>query len=126
MNTYLIIGSQVVAVALLSYALGVFLEQRKKLVSNAVLTFISFGVLTDITATLFMMAGSSRGLITLHGLIGYSALLAMLIDCISLWRFRIKNGDETTVNKGLHLYSRYAFAWWVAAFITGGALAMMD
>ncbi|MDR3706499.1 MAG: hypothetical protein P4L28_11405 [Paludibacteraceae bacterium] len=126
MNTYLIIGSQVVAVALLSYALGVFLEQRKRVVSIPVLTFISFGVLADITATLFMVAGSSKGLITLHGLIGYSALLAMLIDCISLWQFRIKNGGTTPVKKGLHLYSRYAFVWWVAAFITGGALAMMN
>jgi hypothetical protein len=126
MNTYLIIGSQVVAVALLSYALGVFLEQRKRIVSIPVLTFISFGVLADITATLFMIAGSSKGPITLHGLIGYSALLAMLIDCISLWRFRIKNGGVVPVKKALHLYSRYAFVWWVAAFITGGALAIMD
>lgn len=126
MNTYLIIGSQVVAVALLSYALGVFLEQRKRVVSIPVLTFISFGVLADITATLFMIAGSSKGLITLHGFIGYSAFIVMLIDCISLWRFRIKNGGTTPVKKSLHLYSRYAFVWWVAAFITGGALAMLN
>lgn len=125
MNTNLIIGSQVVAVALLSYALGVFLEQRKRVVSIPVITFVTFGVLADITATIFMILGSAKGLITVHGLIGYSAFIVMFIDCICLWKFRIKNGGSTPVTKGLHLYSRYAFGWWVAAFITGGALAIM-
>jgi hypothetical protein len=125
MNIFLMIGTQVVLFALISYAIGVLTEQRKKVVSNKVLVFISLGVLLDITATAFMIAGSSKGLITVHGLIGYSALLCMLIDCILLWRFRKKQDVGTQVPKGLHLYSRYAFVWCVVAFITGGLLAML-
>jgi hypothetical protein len=125
MNIFLMIGTQVVVLALVSYAIGVIIEQRKKIVSNKVLVFISLGVFLDITATALMIAGSSNGLITLHGLIGYSALLCMLIDCVLLWRFKKKENAGTEVPKVLHLYSRYAFGWWVVAFITGGLLAML-
>jgi len=125
MNEFLKIGVNIVLLALVFYTLGVITEQRKKQVRKKVLVFISLGVLFDITATCFMIAGSSKGLITLHGLIGYSALLAMLIDCVLLWRLRLHSGLNVTVPKSLHLYSRFAFIWWVVAFITGGILAAM-
>jgi hypothetical protein len=125
MNLFLKIGSFIVLLALISYAIAVLTEQRKRVVSNKVLIFIIVGVCLDITATAFMICGSSKGLITLHGLIGYSALLAMLTDAVLLYRFRAKQGSEAIVPKTLHLYSRYAFLWWITAFFTGGLLAML-
>lgn len=125
MNELIKIGTQLVVLALVFYSIGIITEQRKRRVNNTVLTFISLGIIFDIVATAFMIVGSKNGPITLHGFIGYSALLGMSIDCIRFWKFRSKMGKNAEVNESLHLYSRYAYIWWVVAFITGGMLAMM-
>jgi hypothetical protein len=108
--------------ALASYSVAIITEQRKKILSKTVLTFLTLGVLLDITATTFMILGSSKGGFTVHGFIGYSSLLAMFIDAVLLWRLKAKTGINSSVPKKLHLYSRYAYIWWVLAFITGGLL----
>ena len=122
MNTFLLTGTIIVFFALTFYTLGIVKEQRSKSVSKYVLFFLSLGLTFDITATVFMIIGSSEGGISLHGVIGYSSLLGMLIDNLLLWRLRMKKGLNAEVPKGIHLYSRYAYAWWVIAFITGGLL----
>lgn len=125
MNTYLQIGTVVVVFALLSYAIGVLTEQRTSIISKKVIVFLTLGVCLDITATIFMIIGSDKGGFTLHGFIGYSSLLGMLLDAIFMWVRVIKNGLNNEVPKSLHLYSRYAFIWWVLAFITGGLLVLL-
>ncbi|NOX85505.1 MAG: hypothetical protein GXO86_06015 [Chlorobi bacterium] len=122
MNTLVLTGTIVVFFALTFYTIGIVKEQRSKTVSKYVLFFLSFGLSFDITATAFMIAGSSAHGISLHGLIGYSSLLGMLIDNLLLWRLRMNKGLNSTVPKRIHLYSRYAYTWWVIAFITGGLL----
>lgn len=123
MNLFLSIGTKIVVLALVAYSVAIFTEQRKRHVTNRVLLFLTAGVLLDITATAFMIAGSSNTPFTLHGILGYSSLLAMLIDASLLWRYRLAHGNDTPVARGLHLYSRLAYIWWVLAFITGGAIA---
>jgi len=125
MNTYLQIGTSVVVFALLSYAIGVITEQRTSIISKKVIAFLTLGVCLDITATIFMIVGSNKGGFTLHGFIGYSSLLGMLLDAILMWIRVIKNGLNIEVPKSLHLFSRYAFIWWVLAFITGGLLVLL-
>ena len=125
MNNFLICGTIIVIFALVFYSVGIYLLQRKQLISLKVLIFITFGVIFDITATAFMIAGSGKGFISLHGVIGYSALLAMLFDCIMLWKFFKKNGKNSLVPRFLFRYSHYAFFWWIVAFITGGLLASL-
>jgi hypothetical protein len=122
MSTLLRIGTTIVIFALAAYSVAIFTEQRKKIISKTVLIFITLGVILDITATVFMILGSSKGAFTLHGFIGYSSLLGMSIDAILIWRQKSKNGINSAVPKGLHIYSRYAYIWWVMAFITGGLL----
>ena len=122
MSTLLRIGTTIVIFALAAYSVAIFTEQRKKIISKTVLIFITLGVILDITATVFMILGSSKGAFTLHGFIGYSSLLGMSIDAILIWRQKSKNGINSVVPKGLHIYSRYAYIWWVMAFITGGLL----
>ncbi len=124
MNTYLQIGSSIVVLALISYSIGIITEQRSKHISKRVITFITLGVLLDITATIFMVIGSDKGGFTLHGFIGYSSLLGMLLDVIFMWKRVVKHGLNNEVPKLLHLYSRYAYIWWVLAFITGGLLVV--
>jgi len=122
MKPILIAGSIIVTFALLSYTIGILTEQRKRVVSNIVLGFLTAGVILDITATTCMIIGSESSPFTLHGILGYSSLTAMLVDCILIWRFRLKKGMTATVSSGLHIYSRSAYIWWVLAYITGAVL----
>ena len=126
MNVYVNIGTKIVFLALLFYSVGIFTEQKKKHVTNIVLGFITLGIIFDITATTFMIIGSSNEMFTVHDVLGYSSLTAMMFDAVLLWRYRLIKGIETQVSRGLHLYSRLAYIWWVFAFITGGALLMLQ
>lgn len=114
-----------VHVALTSYTVGIVLEQRSRRASRAVVTWLTLGVLFDVVATVGMILATHRGLITLHGVLGYSALAGMLVDTVRVWRHRLAHGDAE-VPRGLHLYSRFAYAWWVIAFVSGAALAMAE
>ena len=126
MKTASIIGSMIVTLALIFYSIAFTKERRIKMVTARILLFYTIGISLDITATIFMIIGSSKGLVTPHGLIGYSSLLAMLIDTSLLWRYNIRFGPEETVSKSLHLYSLIAYTWWVMAYITGGLLVAIS
>lgn len=125
MNPILQTGTLIVNVALISYAIGIVIEQRKKLITKQVLTFLTIGVFFDVTATCFMVIGSSHSAFSSHGLLGYSSLLAMSIDCILLWRLKNSAGLNVAVPRKLHLYSRIAFIWWILAYITGGLIVAL-
>ena len=126
MNILLTFGTRIVVLALLAYSVAIITEQRKHKISNLVLWFISIGIVLDITATGFMIAGSPNTPFTVHGVLGYSSLAAMLIDAILLWHYRLKNDADTKVGRSLHLYSRVAYIWWILAFVTGGAIAILN
>jgi len=126
MKTISMIASFVVTIALVLYSIGFTKENRLKLVTGKVLLFYTLGVCFDITATIMMIIGSSKGLITPHGLIGYSSLLGMLTDTILLWNHNLKQGPDTVVTKRLQIFSRITFAWWVIAYITGGLLVAIS
>lgn len=119
MNLYSMIGAGIVIFALLSYSLSIITEQRTRLVTPFVLRFLTIGIILDVTATIFMIVGSTNSAFSLHGILGYSSLAGMLADTILIWRFHLTIKPETIVPKGLHLYSRFAYGWWVIAFITG-------
>jgi hypothetical protein len=120
LNPTLIKAVTVVCFALVSYSIAVITEQRRKSVSKFVLTFLTLGVTLDITSTILMYMGSSG--ITIHGFIGWSALTVMLIDAVLIWRWWIRN-KNAPITGGLNLYTRYAYSWWVIAFIAGGIIA---
>lgn len=122
MKTITIIGIFLVHLALLFYSIGIISEQKSRLVRKNIIQFIGIGVIIDILATILMIAGSSKGLITVHGLIGYSGLTLMLIDFILLYRFFKQKGDRVEVPIKLHIYSRVAYIWWIVAYITGSLL----
>lgn len=125
MNAFSMAGAGVVLVALALYTTGFFTERAQKKVSARVLRFYTLGVIFDITATVLMIIGSSNGMLTLHGVIGYSSLLAMLTDTVLLYRFNRIQGPEKAISPGLHRYSMLAYIWWVLAFITGGLLVAL-
>ena len=71
-----------------------------------------------------MILGSKNSPFTIHGFIGYSALLVMLVELIRIWKLHQREGIGAVVPKSLHLYSRIAYIWWVVAYITGSLIAM--
>ena len=125
MSPVLIAGVIIVNLALVAYSVAIITEQRKKTVNGFVLTFLTAGVILDITATVCMIIGSSNSFITFHGIIGYLALAAMLIDAVLLWKLWLIKKASSPVSKNLHLYSRYAYAWWVIAYITGALIVAL-
>jgi len=125
LNSILVAGTRVVILALISYSIAIITEQRKQLVTRTVLIFITLGIILDIVATLFMILGTSNTPFTLHGILGYSSLTAMLIDAALLWRHQVKFSSSTKVPNSLHLYSRLAYIWWILAFITGALLVFL-
>lgn len=124
MNSLSIIGATIVTLALISYSIGIISEQLKKKLIPRVLVFLTLGVILDVTATVFMILGSKNSPFTFHGFIGYSALLVMMIELVRIWRLYLKSGINTEVPKRLHRYSRYAYLWWVVAYVTGSIIAM--
>ena len=126
MKTASIIGSLVVTLALIFYSIGFAQERQRKVITSKVLLFYSIGVSLDISATILMIIGSTKGLLTIHGMIGYSSLLGMLTDTFLLWRHHLKHGSVIVVEYKLHLYSRIAYTWWIIAYITGGLLVAIS
>ncbi len=122
MNSTLITGTIIVTCALIFYSISVISEQRSKALTLFVLATRTIGVVLDITATAFMIAGSRRIPFTFHGMLGYSALAAMLADTILVWRYA-QNHNLLPVSPGLKLYTRIAYLWWVLAYLAGGLIA---
>ncbi len=123
MNPILTRAVIVVTFALIFYSAAVVTEQRRRRISKRVLAFLMAGVAFDISSTALMIIGSRNIPITVHGFIGYSALAAMLIDTILIWRFWKRSGDMP-VPKGLNTYTRLAYGWWVIAYIAGALISM--
>jgi hypothetical protein len=122
MKPILMAGTTIVVFALISYSIAIFTEQGKRAVSRRVLIFLTLGITLDVTATTCMIVGSENSAFTLHGILGYSSLTGMLIDTFLIWLTRARLGIDAKVPKGVHLYSRFAYLWWICAFITGGML----
>lgn len=123
MSPILITGTIIVNLALIFYTVGIVIEQRSHRVSRTVVTFLTAGVVFDVVATGCMIAGSSSGPFTAHGLLGFSSLGAMLLETGFAWRHRLRQGDAE-VPLWLHRYSRLAYGWWIVAYITGAVLVM--
>lgn len=119
MNTLLIVGITIVNLALIAYTIAFITFIKKKLVVNQALIPLSIGVSLDICATSFMIFGSSHSFLSTHGVIGYSSLLAMIIDCALLWKFRIKYNSKGSIPQPLQWYTRIAYIWWICAYIAG-------
>ena len=112
-----------VTLALVLYTVGILKEQRGHKVTAGVRGFLTFGLVFDFTATMLMVAATGSFAATLHGVLGWSALALMLVDVVLLWRHARAHG-LAEVPRGLHLYSRIAYLYWVAAYFTGAALVM--
>lgn len=124
MNPTSLTGAVLVTFSLLSYGIASISIQRFKMATSIVLWFLIAGVFLDISATCFMIIGSQNTPFTLHGFLGYSALTTMIVDLILIWMFYKKNGLNAFLSKQLLMYSKFAYGWWVIAYITGSLLVI--
>ncbi len=125
MNTTILIGTIIVNLALISYSIAVFKQRKAKALNKNVMTFLTLGIILDITATIFMIIGSSKGGFTLHGFIGYSSLTGMLLDTYFSYKFVKKNGIGTSVPSKFTRNTTFVYLYWVSAYITGAMLVMI-
>ena len=125
MQPITIFAVTVVNLALVAYGVGIVAEQRSHRVTARALFWLRLGVVLDVVATTAMILGSSSGPFTAHGFVGYSALAVMVVETSLAWRHRARHGDGE-VPRWLHLYSRFAYGWWVVAYFTGAWLVMRN
>ncbi|MHC1707690.1 MAG: hypothetical protein AB9842_09230 [Bacteroidales bacterium] len=125
MKPVLIAGITIVNLALISYSIAIISQTRNKVITRKILTFLTVGVIFDITATLCMVIGSSEGPVTLHGIIGYSSLAGMLTDTIFSYRNASKSGFNIKLSARFLNLSLLAYLYWIAAYITGAVIIMM-
>ena len=125
MNTLIQIGTLLVFIALTFYSIALRVERKRKIVSKSLLATMSLGLIFDISATCFMIAGSSKSPFTLHGAIGYSALFLMCVDVFLLWNSFKSKGLNSLISDKIHQYTLFAYCWWIVAFISGGIIASM-
>lgn len=124
MPVVIIAGIILVHLALIFYILFIINENKQRRATTAVVTLITLAVIFDISATSCMMIGTTKTFFTFHGSMGYAGLLMMIIDAILIWKHKLQKGTELLFSKGLNLYSKLAFAWWMIAFITGVTVAI--
>ena len=123
MNSILLVGTITVTLALIAYSLFVFTKPKQGFLTLKVVIIQSLGLLFDITATILMISGSQNTSITLHGVIGYSALAVMVIETIIIWKHWSTHKQAEPLSKGFINYTWIAYSWWVIAFVAGGMLA---
>lgn len=124
MPVVIIAGIILVHLALIFYILFIINENKQRRATTAVVTLITLAVIFDISATSCMMIGTTKTFFTFHGSMGYAGLLMMIIDAVLIWKHKLQKGTELIFSKGLNLYSKLAFAWWMIAFITGVTVAI--
>jgi hypothetical protein len=123
MKPILIAGISIVNLALISYATGIIIQSRKKSITRNVLTFLTIGIILDMTSTVCMIIGSGK-VISFHGIIGYLSLAAMLTDTVLSYLKMRKSGLNSPLSKNFILWSQAAFSYWVLAYITGAILVI--
>lgn len=124
MNSILITGISLVQAALITYTATFIIAYRKKNISKLFLNTLSIAVLFDITATIFMIAGSAKGFLTIHGLIGYTSLGMMLVKTVQFYLFTKKNGYTHAFSKKQLAIFTFIYIYWVLAYITGAVLIL--
>ena len=124
MNIISVIGSFIITFALLSYGIGSISIVRFKLLTRWVILFMTLGLVLDIIAVGFMIAGSDNSPFSLHGFIGYLALLTMFINVILIWREYRRNGLESEISSKIVRYTKIAYLWWLIIYLVGSVMIL--
>jgi hypothetical protein len=124
MNPTLMAGIYIVNLALISYTTAIIIQCRKKLMTRNVLTFLTLGIIFDVTSTICMIIGAGH-FITVHGVIGYSSLAGMVADTVTSYSLARKKGINAEVSQVFNRWSGIAWLYWIAAYLTGVIIVVM-
>ena len=122
MSVLSIIGACIITFALLSYGIGSISLIRFKLITPWVLIFLSLGLILDIAAVSFMIAGSDNSPFNFHGFVGYTAMLSMLINVLLVWKEFKVNGINSKVSFNVIRYTKFAYLWWLIVYFAGSLM----
>lgn len=124
MNPLAIIGAFVITLSFLAYGIGSISLVRFNTVGGIVVTFLSLGVVLDIVAIALMILGSKGSPFTLHGFLGATAFLVMLVDALWCWKIYIASGRDCKAHKTHIIYTKAAYLFWVVAYFTGSLIVI--
>lgn len=124
MNFLAVVGAFVITISLLSYGIGCIAAVRFKIVTPGILVFLTLGVVLDFVAVTLMVINSEKSMFSMHGILGYSAMLTMLVNTFLVWRCYFKGGFDSVISHPVIIYTKIAYAWWLIAYITGSILVI--
>ena len=124
MSPVILFGVVAINLALVAYTVGIIAAHRRRRASALVLGAFALAVAFDLVATGCMVAGSHRPWFTPHGIVGYLALLVMVVAVARLWGLR-RQGSDPAIPEKLGLFLRIAYVTWLIAYGIGVALAAM-
>jgi hypothetical protein len=114
-----------VTAAFALYAIGTLKGLRGRRATLAVCRLLAAAVAFDLIATALMqLATPNASVLTVHGLLGYSALAGMAAATLLVWRHRRRAADAP-LGRGLLGFLQVAWIYWVIAYFTGAALVAM-
>jgi hypothetical protein len=123
LSPVILFGVVSINLALIAYTVGMVGVHRSRRATAFVLGAFAAAVAFDVIATGCMVAGSHRPWYSLHGVVGYLALLVMVVAVSRLWGLRRQGRDAEIPERG-RLFLRVAYAVWLIAYSIGVALAM--
>ncbi|WP_297093588.1 hypothetical protein [uncultured Draconibacterium sp.] len=124
MNPLAIVGAFVITLSFLAYGIGSISLVRFKIVGRLAVAFLSIGVVLDMVAIGLMMLGSKGNPFTLHGFLGATAFVVMLVDTIWSWKKYITDGRDCRARKNHIIYTKAAYGFWVMAYFTGSLIVI--
>jgi uncharacterized protein YxeA len=122
----IIVGVIFIHISLVLYSIFIWKENKHKRATNGVVGFITAAVTFDVAATICMMIGTVEKYFTLHGILGYTALVVMIADAVFIWRHRNRHGTEVPFSDTLNRNSKLGYVLWLIAFGTGEMLAVIN
>ena len=122
MSPVILFGVVAINFALIAYTVGIIAVHRRRPSSPFVLRAFAVAVALDLVATSCMVAGSHQPWFTPHGVVGYLALLVMLVAVARLWGLR-GQGPDAEISAGMRVFLRIAYVAWLIAYAIGVALA---
>ena len=121
----IVVGVIFIHIALVLYSIFIYKERKYRRATNGVVGFITAAVIFDVSATICMMIGTVEGWLTLHGVLGYTALTVMVTDAVFIWKHRLNRGTEVPFSDTLNRNTMLGFILWLIAFGTGEMIAVM-
>lgn len=116
MNIFLIVGIGLVNFAFIFYTIFFIRKLKKKILNSKSMIILFIGILFDISATLFMIIGSKNVELTFHGIVGYIALIGMIIDFLIIF-YHFKK--VKSIPRQLSIYTNLIYFWWISIYIYG-------